>query len=315
MRKARTAWDDRQIVGAIVAAAFAGVLVFAVAFALVPFVEGARENLLTSVGTAGLGLSCGAIIGGGISELFKALERGRVERASEQAFYQSVLDDVKQAYDIVEKAKLLIEAHKSAKTYGEQMRELPNADILLHNIRRALRPRYPEVEADIKPSLDACSRFIKALTAEFRREYKAISNLQLCDEKVNEARRKALGTGPMPAGGLTFDDAAWQKIVALPALRVLRDEALWPMYYVTFRWHIDAASFHLRKRLDGGQTTDAARQWAALRAEFDRKSAQVNRLRRRVSGASLAWRAITFRMPAPRSRPGSVPSPRPRRSS
>ena len=76
-------------------------------------------------------------------------QRTRFYKAKESEklnFYRNILSDFKSVYDRVEKARLLIEAHRTAITYGEQMRELIGGVVTLHNIKRALILNFPSSE-------------------------------------------------------------------------------------------------------------------------------------------------------------------------
>lgn len=248
-----------------------GMAVWALAY-WISYGDDSPHALLTAFGKAGLTLAFGAVAGGFVAHLFRRWDKHRADLAAEQAFYRAILDDLKSVHDRVERARLLIDAHQSAKTYGEQMRILPDADITLHNIRRALRPGYADVLEDIEKPLKACSAFIKGLTGEFRIHYKKISNAQLRDEAINEHRCEQLAKGDIEKEAVKFAREGWEMIAKLEALKVLRDEAEWDKYYIAFRWHIDLASFHLRKRLDGGDKSDRDGQLADLKK--DRRDAK-----------------------------------------
>ena len=255
----------------IVLCAFAvGMVVWGAAY-WASFGDEAPHKLLIAFGTAGLTLAFGGVAGGLVAQIFKGWDARRTAQAAEQAFYRAILDDIKTVYDRVERAKLLIEAHQSAKTYGEQMRILPEADITLHNIRRALRPAYTELLDDIADPLYACSTFIKGLTGEFRNHYKDISDAQSRDEAINDHQRKQLAEGKITLEKVVFAREGWDKIAELEALKVLRVDARFEEYYVGFRWHIDLISFHLRKRLYGGSAGDLRSQLAAMKCKL-RKS-------------------------------------------
>lgn len=245
----------------------------------------APHRLLSALATAGLTLAFGGVAGGLLTQAFRAWDERRTSLAAEQAFYRAILDDLKGVHDRVERARLLIEAHKSAKTYGEQMRILPEADIVLHNIRRALRPGFDDLEREIAGPVNACSAFLKSLTDEFRSAYKGISDAQSRDEAINAHQRAKLAKGEIGRADVVVADEAWQLIEKLPALDVLRDEARHDEYYVAFRWQIDLASFYLRNRLDGGNKHGAA---AALRTLKKKRKAAEDRIAARETGQDAA---------------------------
>ncbi|TNF18726.1 MAG: hypothetical protein EP318_17285 [Rhodobacteraceae bacterium] len=252
---------DRRIRITVIGMIVVGVLAWLAAY-FAGQNEDLRLDLLSGLGGSGLTLAVGGVAGGLLTLLFKSHDarrqareaeedQRRAEHAARQAFYRAILDDLKSVYDRVERAKLLIEAHKSARTYGEQMRILPEANITLHNISRALRPGYDDLERDLHAPIMACRRFLKMLSAEFRESYKQISDEQAKDEAINRHNRDKIARGG-DRDTMQTANAAWMKIADLPGLRVLRDDQRFDEYYVAFLWHIDLASFHLRKRLDGG---------------------------------------------------------------
>lgn len=193
------------------------------------------HTLLAGLGTAGLTVSVGGVAGGFIKGIFDRIEAereaqkarvdaARIKREDNIAFMRSVLDDIKKVHDIVEHARLLIDAHKSAKTYGEQVRSLPDAIIILHNVKRAL-----ELEKDIalgpklNEDIQAMIEFLKMITGEFQTRYITVSRLQSQDEANNRLLRdQAAKTSRKAPSGVT--QMAWDKIKTFDCLKVLRHD-------------------------------------------------------------------------------------------
>jgi hypothetical protein len=89
-------------------------------------------------------------------------------------------------HDRAENARLLISAHKSAKTYGEQLRELIAAQVVLFRVKRTLDASADGSE-HVLP-LAAMIGYLTAMHDEYRREYKEVSDLQLYDQTVTGLR-------------------------------------------------------------------------------------------------------------------------------
>lgn len=251
---------------------FVGLTMFGIALFGDLDLDASKQRLLVNFGTAGLTLAFVTAVGGAfklsLDEYKEDLKEERALRAKERdaadqqraqekaaqdadyAFYRAILDDVKSVYDAVERARLLIEAHKSAKTYGDQMRTLPDAVITLHNIKRALRPSYGELEPLVAPKINACTRFLKDLIFEFRDEYFEASQRQSTYEALKEAHLSALKAGK-DAGDFPSPNA-WAHLVKLPNLEVLRADYAYQLYECRFVCHIDAISEILRSKLPGG---------------------------------------------------------------
>ncbi len=228
------------------------------------------NELLIEMGKIGASLSLLTVIGGGLQWILKerdiarqqvekeldderrALDKQRdIDRQKENeklAFYRNILADLKSVYDRVEKARLLIEAHRTAKTYGEQMRELIGGVVTLHNIKRALDPEFQDLKKELKPHIDKMSRFIKDLLLEYRDNYKLISVLQGADEE----EKKRIQAEALKGEEILEKDIparAWRKIKALEILEILRDDSKYKEYEARFLVHLDKASVLLRKRI------------------------------------------------------------------
>lgn len=226
-------------------------------------------KLIESLGTAGLSLAFGAVLGGLIKLLFDAWTDRRAARASDLAFYDQLMMDFKFVYNTVERARFLIAAHQSAKTYGEQMRALPDAIIVLHNVRRATRQGFPDLYDELNIPIRCCIFSLKCLTTEFRQRYLQVSRLQSQDEENNKQRRAAIASGALPQDVPTHSARAWSRISTFealaPLLRATRDEGLerdeaaaaFAPYRRAFVRHIDLASYCLARRMpNAGAVTD-----------------------------------------------------------
>ena len=159
-----------------------------------------------------------ALIGGVVKLLLEHVQIAREQRAEQARFVQAVLDDLKSVYDRVDRARGLIRAHRSALTYGNEMRNLIEARVQLKNVERAL-DTTSGISAHARPGLEAAvgsmKSYLEWLNEEFEFEYKSISD----EQKVYEARvEKALeqldAASPPPA----IDNQPWRRILQLPRL-------------------------------------------------------------------------------------------------
>lgn len=235
-------------------------------------------KLIEAVGTAGLSLAFGGVLGGVIKVLFDAWTDRRAARASELAFYDQLLMDFKSVYHTVESARFLIAAHQSAKTYGEQMRQIPDAIITLHNVRRATRQGFPELYEDLEGPIYFCIKFLKDLTTEYRVKYLHVSRLQSQDEAINKLRREEIAKGTQPRDLPRSSATAWAEIRKFeqlaPLLTATRDEGLddreseaaYRPYYKSFVRYIDLASYCLTLKLPNGSRAKDAKMDRRRRA-------------------------------------------------
>ncbi|WP_299608273.1 hypothetical protein [uncultured Tateyamaria sp.] len=219
-------------------------------------------RLLVAVGTAGLSLAFGGVLGGIVKKLFDAWDDRKMGIEAHTAYVAQLLEDFKTVYNMVERARFLITAHKSAKTYGEQMRDLPDAIILLHNIKRATEQGFPNLYRDLEGPIFYCTIFLKRLVEEYRDEYLSVSRKQSQDEADNKRTRALI------ADGLEDRDAeiahtAWRDIGTLTHLGVLlaatgpdKDTGRledFSSYRDAFVQHIDLASYALMLRMPGNE--------------------------------------------------------------
>ena len=206
------------------------------------------NELLIHIGKTGATLSLITVLGALVRQALKERDETRIKEKEKQDFYRGLLADFKSVYDRVENCRLLVEAHRSAKTYGEQSRELVGGVVTLHNIRRALDPEFPKLKEELEEPIDAMIKFLKKLLAEFRNKYRGISKLQEADEAWNKNLRETLLKEKGPEAYAPVS-RAWAEIEKLSVLSILRDDKRYNEYELAFIKHLDAASSTLRKRL------------------------------------------------------------------
>ncbi|HEY8997865.1 MAG TPA: hypothetical protein VIM60_08200 [Edaphobacter sp.] len=163
---------------------------------------------------AAVTLVFGSLLGGVVTLLIADFDRRRAKRAAQMDFIGNVLSDLKSVNDRVDRARTLIRARKSAKTYGEEMLNLIDARVVLKNVERALKT--DERSAVIQPVLlevESMDGYLRSLLDEYEMEYKAISLQQSAFEvQLKEALAKP--------------EEAYAKVSALENTPWLRIESL-----------------------------------------------------------------------------------------
>jgi hypothetical protein len=201
----------------------------------------------------------GSLLGGVVSLLIADFDRRRVQRAAQLEFISNVLADLKGVYDRVDRGRILITAHQSAKTYGEQMREFIDARVKLLTVLRALR--FDERSSPVlcvRDQVEEMEGYLRSLTAEFQAHYKHVSRAQ----SLYEARMKQALAAPIPGGNGEValpGNSPWEDLTKLPRLtdflRPVDDCKEGPTgdaseYCRAFLLPLDRASDNLRRALD-----------------------------------------------------------------
>jgi hypothetical protein len=152
-------------------------------------------------------------------------------------------------YDHVERARLLIPAHQSAKTYGDEMREDVTAGGgQLRNVIRALQGRVAGVPVGlgecVRPQVETMKDYLIELTDEFRAEYKPLADLQRFHEQKADKLAKAFAEGSLDMPQEQMPDFVWAAVERLPRLAEFMQGG--PGYETRFIGPLDAASGALR---------------------------------------------------------------------
>jgi hypothetical protein len=201
----------------------------------------ARETLQS----AAIGLVFVALIGGLVKILLDDLQRKRDKRAEQARFVTAMLADLKSVYDRVERARILILAHQSAKTYGNEMRDLIDARVQLRNVGRALEAGTSGIEKGreqrICTAVDTMEDYLATLTDEFHSRYKDISNAQrVYEARVEQLLKSADGSTELP------ENEPWRTILTLERLSDFIDHGDYGPRFVVA---LDDASRDLRTEL------------------------------------------------------------------
>jgi hypothetical protein len=228
------------------------------------------QKLREILQTASTALIFGALLGGVVKLLLDQVERGRERRDEQLRFITSLLADLKSVYDRVERVRILVDAHCSAKTYGDEMRDLIDSAVQLRNVERALdsgTSGLPEQQlGDVRLCIRSMEKYLNALVQEFATSYKPIADKQRVYEakfaaeiKAYEARFAAQANEATTAANPIFaipDNYAWQQILTLPKLQQFRHadsgEGNGDIdYRCRFVAALDLASWVLRNELQG----------------------------------------------------------------
>lgn len=150
-----------------------------------------RADILKSIAGAILQLIVLGVVGVAVKGAFdrhqvrraearEETERAQQERNAVTELRKAMLRRVLAANRVVRKAGILIPAHASAKTYGEQMRILIDAQLEFSDIRHEIEtiPTLFASTGDIKGQLDQMAGYLEGLTAEYRRRYQDIVDVE-----------------------------------------------------------------------------------------------------------------------------------------
>jgi hypothetical protein len=173
---------------------------------------GRTGHLQQILQTASTTLLLGTLVGGLLKLLFEDVQRRRERRAEQTRFVTTVLADLKAVYDRVERMRILIPAHQSATTYGDEMRDLIDARVQLRNVIRALDEgsgirvdRLP----DLRRAVGRMEEYLASVTGEFRDRYSTIAQHQRDYNTLTDKDRH-----PQDLAG-----DAWTELKELPRLR------------------------------------------------------------------------------------------------
>jgi hypothetical protein len=178
----------------------------------------ANPELSKLFATAAMTLLFGSLLGGVVTLLIADFDRRRVQRAAQLDFIANVLTDLKGVHDQVDRGRTLIKAHRSAKTYGEEMRTFIEARVKLQNVERALRTddrRGPILR--VRDKVLRMEGYLRVLLDEYEREYKAVSLAQSIFEAQLKRALEGLPPRDDSLDGLP-SNAPWEALEHLPQL-------------------------------------------------------------------------------------------------
>ena len=142
-----------------------------------------------------LSLAMSAIIAGFIRMGFETYQKREAKGKAVKEFKDGLLNDLRSIFDKVDVARLLINAHKSAKTYGQMIREniLPSI-VGLYDIKRSLRDAPDLIASDrilqIRVFLHFMIAYLQALVNEYEANYPELSRRQLFEEEIKKQTKE-----------------------------------------------------------------------------------------------------------------------------
>lgn len=211
-----------------------------------------RKVLYAASVTVIFGGLIGGIIAGLLKILFDDFTLRQQKRRDDAAFMTNVLNDLKSVYDRVARVRIVIPAHQSALTYGQEMRDLIDARVTLRNVIRALDRRADvsseDFRIEINGFVNTMEKYLGELTDEFKVKYKGLSNEQRVYEE--EVKAKLKEAGKLATADQVFPkEAVWKELQKLDKLMGLIKDGEESPYRANFESPLDKASGLLREEL------------------------------------------------------------------
>lgn len=144
---------------------------------------------VTEVARSLMNLSFTVILGGIVKLIFDKYQEDKRADEKTKDFKSSMINQLRNVFDQVDGSRLLIEAHKSARTYSERIQQdiIPSIVTLFDMKRSLFDSDYSLGEKyhdELRLSLHYMIAYLKALANEYRDKYPAISNKQYQFEKL-----------------------------------------------------------------------------------------------------------------------------------
>jgi hypothetical protein len=131
-------------------------------------------------------LAAGLLLGGGLKIATDKHAADKLARDEAAKRFDALIADMHHNHDRLETARLLIAAHRSARTYGERMREVIDAHVVLLKIARLPGMGVLEHDPHDVDHLENMLAYLVALQVEYQHNYKKVSDLQRYDEEVTK---------------------------------------------------------------------------------------------------------------------------------
>lgn len=201
--------------------------------------------------TAAITLVFAGLFGGLLKVQLDEVAAFKRKREDAASFVANVLADLKGVFDQVARARILIPAHQSVATYGDEMRALITARVQLRNVVRALERRADGIDEETRSEVTRLVRrmdgFVEGLTCEFRDNYKRLSDQQRGFEERALVLMKQFAEDPSQHTPPELPTFVWKSISELPRLADFMGPAT--DYHVEFEGPLDNASAWLRNEL------------------------------------------------------------------
>jgi hypothetical protein len=201
--------------------------------------------------TAAITLVFAGLFGGLLKVQLDEVAAFKRKREDAASFVTNVLTDLKGVFDLVARARILIPAHQSVATYGDELRALITARVQLRNVVRALERRADGIDEETRSEVTRLVRrmddFVEGLTCEFRDNYKRLSDQQRGFEERAAVLMKKFGADLGQQSPPELPAFVWSSISELPRLADFMGPAT--DYHAQFERPLDDASEWLRKEL------------------------------------------------------------------
>ena len=181
--------DDRPILAAL--------LLTIVSSSLLAWLRTVAPNdYARPLATAAVGVFASGFILGSLKIILDGVARKRQQRDELIGFVRNTLDDIKSVYDRVERARTLMMAHRSVKTYGDEMRDLINARVILLNVKRAYTLKGPDLPGQFADNIvslvEEMLEFLNPAVRDFTSKYRPLAARQRVREELVKKKLKEM---------------------------------------------------------------------------------------------------------------------------
>lgn len=237
----------------------------------------ASDRGMTELANHLMNFSAVVLIGGVVKLLVDDYQIGKERNERRRAFTHDILDRLRDINDQVELSRILIESHKSAKTYGEQIREnIIPSNIVLLDLRRSLDDAEILISAEkipyLRVSIHYMMAYLRVLILEYQERYLPLSNKQVYQEGVKDRLKVAFAERVYELYQAENDyetfnqillaeefpepiSVVWRDIESLPALRDFMTEGIRSNFYRLFHQHYEFCKKLLRDKKRVGLLT------------------------------------------------------------
>ena len=179
-----------------------GVVILVISIGL--YIIETPDKWIPELAKALMGLSFTVIFGGIIKLIFdkyqeekkkeeKKKDEDKIKRDKIAAFKSMNVQALRKVFDQVDSARLLIEAHQSAKTYGEKMQQnIYPSIVTLFDIKRGLVDSKDMLEPNnllqLRVNIHYMIAYLQALANEYKKHYSTISHKQFLHEELKETQ-------------------------------------------------------------------------------------------------------------------------------
>jgi hypothetical protein len=194
------------IAGKLFVAAAAVCVVGAIGFAWIYAIQGleGRTALQQEVAKGLIQLFTVAVIGALLQLLLSQFQEARQRDQAFRAFCDDKLRRLVEVNNTLRRAPILLDAHRSAKTYNDVMRSLIDAALHLRVIRHEMAASPGAELADAVQGIRRMESYLEAFQRDFRVNSKRVSELQGEAEKDRQLQGKV-----------------WKEIQAIPTVQSL----------------------------------------------------------------------------------------------